>query len=141
MPVLIYVIFVSGALFIGILTAPNFIGPVEPSGTIRFGMPAGHVPTTTAEMIALARKGAADIRLSSASRAESVAQVTPVASVSTSSAVSKVKVHKVSQRARDDQTEKRSITAEDRMPSRRTLAFIPRSTNEAHPRHGDLGNF
>lgn len=140
MPVLIYVIFVSSALFIGILTAPSFIGPVEPSGTVRFGMPAGHVPTTTAEMIALARKGAEDIRLSSASHFENVLEATPVAPVTSPAALAKIKLHKADRRAGYDRSEKRGTTADVRT-SRRTLAFIPRDANEAYLRHGDLGNF
>lgn len=141
MPVLIYVIFVSATLFIGILAAPSFIGPAESSGKIRFGMAAGHVPTTTAEMAALARKGADDIRLSSAARAEHIAQTPLVAPASAPSPVSKNKTHKVSRRTQNEQAGKRSVTTEDIKSLRRTLAFVPRSTSEAYLRHGDLGNF
>jgi hypothetical protein len=68
MPVLIYLIAVSTALFVGILTAPNFIGPVEPPHNIRFGMPAGRVATTSAEMTARAREDAEAVSKAAASR-------------------------------------------------------------------------
>lgn len=65
MPLLIYVVVVSAALLAGLFALPQQATSSSTSGSVRFGVAATHVPTTTAEMTARARENAEAIRIAS----------------------------------------------------------------------------
>lgn len=146
MPLLVYVFVASTALVIGLFTIPDMIGPVEPSAHIRFGMPAGHVPTTTAEMIAQARQGAEAVRRASASRDAEAAVQTPIAAVpapslSSPARAKSAKAAKPNRRANSGDAIARSLPSDRRTAQSPALAFNSRNEDQARFRHGDLQSF
>jgi hypothetical protein len=136
MPLLIYIIVVSAALMCGILIAPNLIDPAESAGSVRFGMPAVHVPTTSAEMTASARKGANEIELASAERNKGVATQSIISAPS--GTIEKAIPAKAAKLGR--QSSERQTAAHKAGSGKRALAFIPQF-NERYLRHGNLESF
>lgn len=146
MPLLVYVLVLSTALVIGLFTIPNMIGPVESSSNIRFGMPAGHVPTTTVEMIAHARQGAEAVSRASASREAEAAVRMPVAAApapgqSSTARAKSAMAAKPHRRTTSGDAIVRWQPSHRRTAQSPALAFNSRNEDQARFRHGDLQSF